>query len=116
MRRAEILAVHAQVLGGVQAGYPNLDGGLFVLTEGYLADRRTCCKRGCRHCPYLRSAFLGSLGDGQRGCDEIADDGGQADGPPTVPVGLGNHGVGQHHEQGAGGEGLRDEPVLGDVG
>ena len=26
-----------------------------VLTAGFLADRGTCCDRGCRHCPYLPS-------------------------------------------------------------
>jgi hypothetical protein len=23
-----------------------------VLSAGFLADRGTCCGRGCRHCPY----------------------------------------------------------------
>ncbi len=26
--------------------------GRFVLTEKYLRERGTCCKNGCRHCPY----------------------------------------------------------------
>lgn len=51
-RRAEILAAHAAALTAGQAGYADPDTGLFVLTAGYLADRGTCCGRGCRHCPY----------------------------------------------------------------
>ena len=52
-RRAEILAAHAAALDGGQAGYLDPDTGLFVLTAGFLADRGTCCGRGCRHCPYV---------------------------------------------------------------
>jgi hypothetical protein len=26
--------------------------GIHVLTEGYLLARGTCCRSGCRHCPY----------------------------------------------------------------
>jgi hypothetical protein len=52
-RRAEILARHQQALAAGQAGYLDPDTGLFVLTAGFLADRGTCCERGCRHCPYL---------------------------------------------------------------
>ncbi len=51
-RRAEILAAHAAALAGEQAGYPDPESGLFVLTAGFLARRGTCCGRGCRHCPY----------------------------------------------------------------
>jgi hypothetical protein len=52
-RRAEILAAHAAALAAGQAGYPDPDTGLFVLTAGFLARRGTCCGRGCRHCPYV---------------------------------------------------------------
>lgn len=52
-RRAEILAAHQAALDAGQAGYPDPDTGLFVLTAGFLAARGTCCGRGCRHCPYL---------------------------------------------------------------
>jgi hypothetical protein len=52
-RRAEILAAHAEALDAGNAGYLDPDTGLFVLTAGYLADRGTCCGRGCRHCPYV---------------------------------------------------------------
>lgn len=31
--------------------YINRDG-LFVFTEKYLKKRGTCCKSGCRHCPW----------------------------------------------------------------
>jgi hypothetical protein len=52
-RRAEILAAHAAALTEGRAGYLDPDTGLFVLTAGFLADRGTCCGRGCRHCPYV---------------------------------------------------------------
>jgi hypothetical protein len=52
-RRTEILAAHAEALRAGQAGYPDPETGLFVLTAAFLADRGTCCGRGCRHCPYL---------------------------------------------------------------
>jgi hypothetical protein len=52
-RRAEILAAHAAALAAGRAGYADPDTGLFVLTAGFLADRGTCCGRGCRHCPYV---------------------------------------------------------------
>jgi hypothetical protein len=52
-RRAEILSRHRSALQAGQAGYADPDTGLFVLTAGFLADRGTCCERGCRHCPYL---------------------------------------------------------------
>ena len=55
-RRAEILAEHARALAAGQAGYCDPDTGLFVLTAASLADRGTCCERGCRHCPYVTGA------------------------------------------------------------
>ena len=55
-RRAAILAAHAAALDAGQAGYPDPDTGLFVLTAGFLAKRGTCCGRGCRHCPYVDEA------------------------------------------------------------
>jgi hypothetical protein len=51
--RATILAAHAAALRDGQPGYLDPDTGLFVLTAAFLADRGTCCDRGCRHCPYL---------------------------------------------------------------
>ncbi|WP_431894284.1 DUF5522 domain-containing protein [Micromonospora haikouensis] len=51
--RGRILAAHAAALAGAQAGYPDPETGLFVLTAGFLARRGTCCGRGCRHCPYV---------------------------------------------------------------
>lgn len=50
---AEMLARHAQALAAGEAGYIDPSSGLFVLTAAYLADRGTCCDRGCRHCPYV---------------------------------------------------------------
>lgn len=55
-RRTDILEAHAAALDAGQAGYPDPDTGLFVLTAGFLAKRGTCCGRGCRHCPYVDDA------------------------------------------------------------
>jgi hypothetical protein len=52
-RRAEILGAHAEALASGKPGYLDPETGLFVLTAGFLADRGTCCERGCRHCPYV---------------------------------------------------------------
>ena len=49
----EILARHAAALTASEAGYLDPQSGLFVLTAGFLADRGTCCDKGCRHCPYV---------------------------------------------------------------
>ena len=51
--RAAALAAHTAALEAGEAGYLDPATGLFVLTAGFLADRGTCCDRGCRHCPYL---------------------------------------------------------------
>jgi hypothetical protein len=51
--RHEILAAHARALVAGEPGYLDPTTGLFVLTAAFLADRRTCCGRGCRHCPYV---------------------------------------------------------------
>jgi len=29
-----------------------VENGLLVFTEHYLRRRGTCCRSGCRHCPY----------------------------------------------------------------
>jgi hypothetical protein len=50
---ARILAVHAQAIADGDPGYLDPATGLFVLTARFLADRGSCCGRGCRHCPYL---------------------------------------------------------------
>lgn len=50
--RAEMLAAHAAAMERGEAGYIDPESGLFVLTARFLADRGTCCERGCRHCPY----------------------------------------------------------------
>ena len=52
--RQAILKAHAAALVAGEAGYLDPDSGLFVLTAGFLADRGTCCDRGCRHCPYVK--------------------------------------------------------------
>jgi len=51
--RAAVLAAHAAALDSGDAGYLDPVSGLFVLTAAFLADRGTCCGRGCRHCPYV---------------------------------------------------------------
>ena len=51
--RAAILAAHERALDARAPGYPDPRSGLFVLTARFLAERGTCCGRGCRHCPYL---------------------------------------------------------------
>jgi hypothetical protein len=51
--RVDILAAHEAALARGEAGYLDPASGLFVLTAGFLADRGTCCTRGCRHCPYV---------------------------------------------------------------
>lgn len=52
-RRAEILAAHELALTRGEALYPDPETGFSVLTARFLADRGTCCGRGCRHCPYV---------------------------------------------------------------
>jgi hypothetical protein len=51
--RDAVLAAHAAALSAGEAGYLDPTSGLFVLTARFLADRGTCCGRGCRHCPYV---------------------------------------------------------------
>lgn len=51
--RDEILAEHSLAIRQGDAGYVDPASGLFVLTARFLADRGTCCERGCRHCPYV---------------------------------------------------------------
>ena len=51
--RVAVLAAHQGALDRGDAGYPDPESGLFVLTAAFLADRGTCCDRGCRHCPYV---------------------------------------------------------------
>ena len=51
--RDEILAAHARSVAAGDPGYVDPSTGLFVLTATFLANRGTCCGRGCRHCPYV---------------------------------------------------------------
>lgn len=51
--RTEMLAAHTAAMDGDDAGYVDPESGLFVLTAKFLADRGSCCERGCRHCPYV---------------------------------------------------------------
>jgi hypothetical protein len=50
--RDEMLSAHAAAIESGEVGYIDPISGLFVLTARFLADRGTCCERGCRHCPY----------------------------------------------------------------
>jgi hypothetical protein len=50
---ADPLAQRAAAMAAGEAGYLDPTTGLFVLTAAFLADRGSCCGRGCRHCPYL---------------------------------------------------------------
>ena len=51
-RWTEILDAHRRaVLAGLSA-YRDPATGLSVMTAAYLADQGTCCRAGCRHCPY----------------------------------------------------------------
>ncbi len=54
--RARILDAHREAMAAGAAGYLDPDSGLFVLTAAYLRDRGTCCRSGCRHCPYVTGA------------------------------------------------------------
>ena len=51
-RREQILAAHARALENGESMYVDPGTGLSVLTAQWLADRGSCCDRGCRHCPY----------------------------------------------------------------
>jgi hypothetical protein len=51
--REAVLAALAAALSAGDAGYLDPTSGLFVLTARFLADRGSCCGRGCRHCPYV---------------------------------------------------------------
>ena len=51
--REPILSAHSTALSNGEAGYLDPATGLFVLTAAFLADRGSCCERGCRHCPYV---------------------------------------------------------------
>lgn len=51
--RDRVLRAHAAALEAGEAGYTDPATGLFVLTARFLAERRRCCGRGCRHCPYV---------------------------------------------------------------
>jgi mycothiol synthase len=41
-----------------EPGYVDPETGLYVLTAEYLLARGTCCRNGCRHCPY---GFVGTV-------------------------------------------------------
>jgi Family of unknown function (DUF5522) len=49
---AAIRRAHDEAVKAGEAGYLDPATGLFVLTAAYLAERGSCCEKGCRHCPY----------------------------------------------------------------
>lgn len=75
--RERILAAHERAIESGESMYADPVTGLFVLTARYLADRGTCCGRGCRHCPYVRDGAADGAADGAQ--DGAGD--GAADGP-----------------------------------
>ena len=58
--RDRILAAHALAVESGESMYADPESGLYVLTARFLADRGSCCARGCRHCPYVRDLDAGS--------------------------------------------------------
>ena len=46
------LARHSAALASGTSTYCDPATGYLVLTAAALAGRGTCCRRGCRHCPY----------------------------------------------------------------
>lgn len=48
----EALAEHRAALATGASTYRDPASGYRVLTAAALAERGTCCRRGCRHCPY----------------------------------------------------------------
>jgi hypothetical protein len=51
--REAVLAAHRAALASGAAGYIDPVTGLWVMTARYLAERGTCCRTLCRHCPYV---------------------------------------------------------------
>ena len=51
---SEIITRHRAALDTGAVGYLDPATGLFVQTAAFLAERGTCCDKGCRHCPYVR--------------------------------------------------------------
>ena len=49
----EIIAVHAAALERGDVGYLDPVTGLYVMTAAVHIERGFCCRRGCRHCPYV---------------------------------------------------------------
>lgn len=50
--RDEILRRHDAAMASGEVGYLDPGTGLFVLTAQQHATRGTCCRNGCRHCPF----------------------------------------------------------------
>ena len=50
--RTEILEAHRRAVAVGLSAYRDPATGLSVMTAAYLAENGTCCRAGCRHCPY----------------------------------------------------------------
>ncbi|GDX82276.1 hypothetical protein LBMAG42_40870 [Deltaproteobacteria bacterium] len=46
------IAAHAEADARGEQGYFDPYSGLFVMTASGLRNRRYCCGKGCRHCPF----------------------------------------------------------------
>jgi hypothetical protein len=51
--REQLLQAHERAMRAGQSMYVDPVTGLSVLTAKFLAERGWCCRRGCRHCPYV---------------------------------------------------------------
>jgi hypothetical protein len=47
-----IIAAHETAMAAGEDGYVDPVSGFFVFTARSHWDRGTCCRSGCRHCPY----------------------------------------------------------------
>jgi Family of unknown function (DUF5522) len=45
-------ALHEAALAAGRPSYRDPVSGLQVLSAAFLASQGSCCRRGCRHCPY----------------------------------------------------------------
>jgi len=52
--RDEAIRAHDAALAAGRAGYLDPATGLFVMSAAALLARGSCCRCGCRHCPYIR--------------------------------------------------------------
>jgi hypothetical protein len=51
--REAILVAHREARLFGSSTYTDPATGYLVMTSDYLAGRGTCCRQGCRHCPFV---------------------------------------------------------------